>query len=428
MNAGTESADTTDGSNPSPGASDAKQRVRSVVDDWHDRLVGISHDLWDHPELAYAEHHASALLCDTLEQAGIAVERGAFGLETAFVARVGDATGPNIVICCEYDALPVVGHACGHNVIATMGVGAGIAAASVALELGGTVTILGTPAEEGGGGKIKLLAAGAFDGADAAIMVHPEMGEVEYVPFLAADSVDVVMIGREAHASSSPWDGTNALDALVSGYVALQMMRSTLHSDEKLHVIITEGGVADNIIPARAVARCRVRAGTASRLAELMVRVEEIWHGAAIQVGCEVEMSWRGSYLDMINNRALAAAYRANGEALGRSFYPPEIVPREVAGSTDMGNVSHVVPAAHPVIEICPIGVACHTPEFAQWARSEKADNAIAAGAATMAMTAVDLWTRPELVAAIRAEFNAADRAEFAVAASPDFRVEPPSI
>jgi len=417
---------TVDTSTLSP--AEAKARVQSVVDDWHHRLIEISHDLWDHPELAYAEHHASAVLSDALEEAGLSVERAAFGIETAFIARSGDGTGPNLVICCEYDALPVIGHACGHNVIATMGIGAGIAAASVAAELGGTVTVLGTPAEEGGGGKIKLLAAGAFEGADAAIMVHPEMGEVEYVPFLAADSLDIVMIGREAHASSSPWDGVNALDAIVSGYVGIQMMRATLHSDEKLHMIITEGGVADNIIPARAAARCRVRAGTASRLAELTARAEEIWRGAAAQIGCGIELTWRGSYLDMINNRALAAAYRANGEAMGRSFYPPEIVPREVAGSTDMGNVSHVVPSAHPVIEICPIGVACHSPEFAEWARSDKADTAIAAGAATMAMTAVDLWTRPDLVAAIRAEFDQADRADFAVAAPADFRVEPPTV
>jgi len=406
----------------------AKELVRATVTDWHPRLVELSHDLWDRPELAYAEHHAAAVIAGVLESAGLDVERSAHGIETSFVARLGPADGPDVIICCEYDALPVIGHACGHNVIAAMGVGAGIAAAQVAGQLGGRVTVLGTPAEEGGGGKIKLLRAGAFDGAAAAIMVHPEMGEVEYVPFLAADSLEVTMLGQESHASSAPWDGINALDAVVSAYVGLQMMRATLHVDEKLHVIITEGGAADNVIPGRASARIRVRAGNAGRLAELKRRVEVIVQSAASQVGCSVDQRWRGNYLEMINNKTLAARYRANAELLGRSFYPPEMVPVEMAGSTDMGNVSHVVPAAHPVIEICPIGVACHSPEFATWARSEKADEAIAGGAAAMAMTAVDIWADAELRSAIRSEFEAAERADFDTAAPAHFVVGDPQL
>ncbi len=406
----------------------AKDHVRATVSHWHARLIELSHDLWDHPELAYAEHHAASVIADLLESAGLDVVRSAHGIETSFVGRLGPADGPDVIICCEYDALPVLGHACGHNVIAAMGVGAGIAAAEVAAQLGGRVTVLGTPAEEGGGGKIKLLREGAFDGATAAIMVHPEMGEVEYVPFLAADSLDVTMLGRESHASSSPWDGINALDAVVSAYVGLQMMRATLHSDEKVHVIITEGGVADNVIPGRASARIRVRAGTAGRLGDLKSRVEVIVQSAATQVGCAVDQRWRGNYLEMINNKTLAARYRANAESLGRTFYPPEIVPVEVAGSTDMGNVSHVVPAAHPVIEICPIGVACHSPEFATWARSEQADEAIAAGAAAMAMTAVDIWADPELRSAIRSEFDAAERADFDTAAPAHFATGDPQL
>jgi amidohydrolase len=388
---------------------DAKARIRERVADLHPRLVDASHAIWARPELAYREHFASEVLAGLLAAEGLEVTRPAFGLDTSFVATVGDPAGPNVVICCEYDALPDIGHACGHNVIGTIGIGAGLAAASVAAGLGGRVTVLGCPAEEGGGGKLALLDAGAFDGATAAMMVHGEMGDVEYVPYLANDQLDVVMRGRPSHASSAPWAGINALDALVLGYAAMLAMRGTLREDEKVHGIITEGGTADNVVPERAVGTFRVRAGTAARLGPLRERLASCYRGAAEQVGCEADLTWRGAYLDVRSNRTLARVYRRNAEALGREFFEPEIVPASVAGSTDMGNVSYAVPVIHPVMTVCPLGVSGHTPEFAEWAVSDLADRAIADGAAALAMTAVDLWCDDGLRRRVREEFDAID-------------------
>ena len=386
----------------------AKQRVRDRVAELHPVLVEASHAIWARPELAYEESFASGLLAGILGEHGLDVTHPAYGLDTSFVARVGDPDGPDVVICCEYDALPGIGHACGHNVIGAIGLGAGLAAATVAADLGGRVTILGCPAEEGGGGKVRLLEAGAFDGATAAMMVHGEMGDVEYVPYLANDQLDVVMRGRPAHASSAPWAGVNALDALVLGYTAMLAMRGTLREDEKVHGIITEGGTADNVVPERAVGTFRVRAGTAARLQPLKQRLAACYRGAAEQVGCEADLTWRGAYLDVRSNRTLARVYRRNAEALGREFFEPEVVPASVAGSTDMGNVSYAVPVIHPVMTVCPLGVSGHTPEFAEWAVSDLADGAVADGAAALAMTAVDLWCDEGLRRSVREEFDLA--------------------
>lgn len=384
-----------------------KQRVESYVDGIAAELVAASRAIHARPELAYEERYACARLADLIEAHGVPVERGAYGVETAFVARAG-TRGPNVVVCCEYDALPGIGHGCGHNVIGTAGVGAGLALASLVDEAGGRVTILGTPAEEqGGGGKKRLLAAGAFADGDVAMMVHPEPGDVEYVPYLANEQLHVAMHGKAAHASSTPWAGVNALDALVLGYMAVAALRQHLRDDEKVHGIILDGGKADNIVPDHASARFRVRARTKERLEPLKTRVLACFEGAAAQTGARLEHRWLGGYADMRSNRTLAAAYRRNGERLGRTFVDPALIPASIAGSTDMGDVSYALPSIHPVIGMVPLGVVGHTEEFARWAGSEAGDRCVIDGAKALAMTGIDVWSRPDLLAGIRAEFAA---------------------
>jgi amidohydrolase len=392
---------------------EAKAAICALIDDHAPSLVALSHDIWEHPELAYEEHYAVARICRFFRDAGIHAAPGAYGLDTAFEIRAGHV-GPNVVVCCEYDALPDLGgpgphgaaHACGHNIIGAAGAGAGLALAVLAEELGGRVTILGTPAEEGGGGKIRLLRAGAFQDADVAMMIHPEPGDVAWVPYLASGYLDVVMRGRSAHASSSPWKGVNALDALVLGYTGVMALRATFQPDQKVAGIITNGGNRPNVIPEVASATFQVRARTFARLQQLRERVEACFMGAAAQAGAVCELQWRDGYKDLVSNRPLARAYQANAQGLGRRFVDPRRVPVEVAGSTDMGNVSYEVPSIHPVISMCPLSVAGHSREFVNHARSPAADAAVVDGAKAMAMTGIDVWLSVELLDAVRADFR----------------------
>lgn len=402
-----------------------KADVRTFIEGLAKELVWVSHQIHGHPELGYEERFASALLADTLEAHGVAVERGAFGLETCFIARAG-TTGPNVVVCCEYDALPEIGHGCGHNVIAAAGLGAGLALARHAEQLGGRVTVLGTPAEEqSGGGKIKLLAAGAFTDADVAMMIHPEPGDVERVPYLANDVLDITFHGRPAHASSSPWAGVNALDALVLGYQAMANLRQHIPPDHKVFGIITEGGQADNVVPARASGRFRARAPREEDLDRLRQRLLACFEGAALQTGSTLEHRWRGGYTNLVANKTLAAAYRLNGERLGRVFVEPELIPRHVAGSTDMGNVSKAVPTIHPVIKACELGVTGHSEAMRDAAVAPMADRAVVDGAAALAMTGIDVWLQPELLNRARAEFAARNGTDGRSPARVDADVKP---
>lgn len=384
----------------------AKRRACEIVDALADELVGASHAIHARPELKFEEHFAAATLVDLLRRHGLAVEHPAYGLDTAFVARAGHA-GPHVVVCCEYDALPDIGHGCGHNVIGTAGAGAGLAAAALADELGGRVSILGTPAEEGGGGKIVLLGRGAFDDVDAAMMIHPEPANVEIAPYLANETLVVTMHGRAAHASSSARHGVNALDALVLGYQACQTVRASLRPDERVFGIITDGGTADNVVPAVAVARYRIRARTRERLGRLRDRVVACFEGAARQIGATCTVDTIAGYADLRANTALAAAFRTNAETLGRRFLDPASIPWDVAGSTDMGDVSHVVPTIHPVLDI---GTVCagHSIEMTAASIAPGADRCLIDGAKAMAMTIVDHWTDVELRRRVRNEFDRA--------------------
>jgi amidohydrolase len=384
----------------------AKREAVTRVDGLAAELVGVAHRIHAHPEVAHHERRAAALLADAFERRGLQVERGAYGMPTAFAARAGPAGGAHVIVCCEYDALPDLGHACGHNVIAAAGLGAGLALAPLARRLGARLTVLGTPAEEGGGGKIVLADRGAFDGADAAMVVHPASYETVLPHINAVSTLDVAVTGRPAHASMYPDRGINALDALVMGYVGVAALRQHIRATDRVHGIFTDGGEAPNVVPAHAAGRFMVRSATEVELRALRRRVVACFQAGAVATGASLRARWvPPTYVEMRPSLPLAAAFEANLRVLGRRPIPPRELPVSIAGSTDMGNVSRRVPAIHPMLAISPPDAVPHTPEFARWARSSTADRALLDGARAMAMTALDVWLRPELRAAMAAAF-----------------------
>jgi len=381
-----------------------KDRIRAEVEARADLLVDASHQIHAHPELNYDEHFAHDLLTSVLAGEGLAVERGAFDLDTAFVARAG-SSGPVIAVLCEYDALPGIGHACGHNIIATAGLGAGLAAAAVADDVGGRVVVLGTPAEEGGGGKILMAQRGAFDDVDAALMVHPAGADLARMDVIAVQELTATYTGEAAHAAAFPHRGRNALDAAVLGYLNVAALRQHIRPTERVHGIVTEGGDKPNIVPARARTEWMVRSGSIRTLAPLKDRVEACLRAGAVAAGCEVDIAWKAVvYADMLDNDVMVDLYTANAAVLGRHMV--ETDPKAaVVGSTDMGNVSYLVPSIHPMIQAAPHGVPIHTPEFAGHASSEAGDRAVIDGAIAMAWTIADLWLGDGVLAAAQAEF-----------------------
>ena len=384
-----------------------KERLRAEVESRADRLVEASHQIHEHPETNYEERFAHDLLTGVLEEEGLEVERSAFGVDTAFAARAGES-GPTIAVLLEYDALPGIGHACGHNIIATAGLGAGLAAAALADELGGRVLVVGSPAEEGGGGKVRLLDGGAFAGVDAALMVHPADAELLAMDVVALHQAHVTYRGEAAHAAAFPHRGRNALDAAVLGYVAVAALRQHVDPGERLHGIITDGGDKPNIVPAYARAEWIVRSPTVAGLDALRERFLACLRGGAEAAGCEMEVSWIDPvYADMIDSQAIGERYRANAEALGRVVRVPSAADR-VVGSTDMGNVSYAVPSIHPMIRVAPPGVAIHTPAFAGYAGGPEGDAAVIDGAKALAWTVADLWLDGGLVARAHDEWRTA--------------------
>lgn len=385
----------------------AKQRLAAEVDARADCLISVSHRIHETPELCFEEHTAHDLLCSVLEGAGLEVERSAFGLDTAFVARAG-SSGPNLAVICEYDALPEIGHACGHNIIAAAGLGAGLAAATAAEELGGQVSVIGAPAEEGGGGKCHLLDRGAFEGISAAMMVHPANHELTRMSTIAVEQLEVAYSGRSAHAAAAPHKGRNALDAAVLGYMNVAALRQHIRVDERIHGIFTRAGDKPNVVPHEAAAEWYVRSPRLDSLGELKSRVVACLEAGAAAAG--VEMAYRRKapvYADMIDNRVILDLYAGNAASAGRTAGEP-LPGSAVVGSTDMGNVSYAVPSIHPIIKAAPSEVSIHTPEFADHARSRDGDQAVLDGAKIMAMTIADLWLDP--AALDRAADELADR------------------
>jgi amidohydrolase len=385
---------------------DVKQRLCEEVDKRADLLLEASHEIHAHPELNFEEHFAHDLLTSILEAEGLPVERSARGIETAFEARAG-TDGPVIAVLCEYDALPAIGHACGHNIIGTAGLGAGLAAAALAEELGGRVVIMGTPAEEGGGGKVYLADRGAFDDVDAAMMVHPGGADLVRMDVIAVQQIWVEYEGEAAHAAAFPWKGRNALDAAVLGYMNVAALRQHIKPTERIHGIFTEAGDKPNIVPKHTAAQWYVRSPTVKGLAQLKERVFTCLDAGAAAAGCSMSHEWKDpAYFDMLDNGPMVQAYVANAERVGRTPVDPAAAGTPVVGSTDMGNVSYRVPSIHPMIKVAPAHVSIHSPEFTAYARSADGDQAVLDGAKTMAMTVADLWLQPGLIDTVRTEFE----------------------
>jgi amidohydrolase len=374
-----------------------KATAETTVERELGRLVELSHTIHANPETSFQETKAAAWTADVLEDSGFSVTRGAYDLPTSFVARAGH--GPFVVaLCAEYDALPEVGHACGHNIIAAASVGAGLALAEVADPADMTVVVVGTPAEEGGGGKITMLERGAFDGVHAAMMVHPWPTERLEARCLAVTHFDVTFTGLEAHASAAPWKGVNAADAMTLAQVALGLLRQQLRPNDQVHGVIREGGKAANIIPAHVVGRFMCRAASLADLAILEPRVRRCFEAAALATGAAVEFEELAPvYSHMHSDGALLGAYRANAEALGRHFDLDDAGDDPPSLSTDMANVSLAVPSIHPMIAIDSNGAVNHQHEFAAACTTPSADRALRDGAVGMAWTAIDAALTPEL-------------------------------
>ena len=379
-----------------------------TIDAASESLRALSMDIHSHPEENYEEVHAHAALTSFLSDAGFDVTRSAYGMETAFEATKGSG-GPTIAVLCEYDALPGIGHACGHNLIAISGAAAGLAAAN-ALEregVDGTVRVLGSPAEEGGGGKIRLIDEGAFEDVGAAMMIHPGTGDIVYPFVLAIDTGFVEFRGKNAHAAGAPWEGRNALDALVLAYQAIALLRQQSHPTVRIHGKIHHGGEKPNIIPDYAQAEFYVRAPQEGRLNEMIKRVEDCFAGAALATSCEWSVEWQGPrYSNMANNGPLAEAYGRRWLDLGVRAMDLDGSKEGSFGSTDMGNVSHVVPSIHPMYNI-PHESGNHTAQFTAAASSAEGHGLTLTATKAMAHTALDWLTDPDLRDRTLADFEA---------------------
>ncbi|MBI3637098.1 MAG: M20 family metallopeptidase [Candidatus Rokubacteria bacterium] len=387
---------------------DVKPRVAEAVDRLADELESLSHRIHDNPELAFKEEKAHGWLTDFLERHGARVERGVGGLATAFRATIpGRGPGPTIAIMAEYDALPGIGHACGHNVIATAGCGAGaaIAAALGALPFPGTIQVIGTPAEEGGAGKVKLMNAGVFKDVAAALMIHGRCGTLAWRPSLGIIKVKVEFHGTAAHASSWPWRGVNALNAVIQLFVALDLMRQQIRPDARVHGVITKGGEQANIIPEYTSAEFYLRALATEYCHELVRRFTACAEGAATATGCRVTVTVDPTIHEPLRpNETMAGLFRKNLELIDFPEDPDD--GQAGYGSTDCGNVSQVIPTIHPYIRISPDGVPGHSREFAQWARSPLARTGMLAGAKALALTALDLLASPEALRRAKDDFS----------------------
>ena len=383
-----------------------KRDVCAAIDGLREELVAVSHAIHANPELAFEERFAANLLTKTVEKHELKVERGAYQVETAYAAEFGPANAPVMSLLSEYDALPGIGHACGHNIIATAGLGAALGLSKLGPKLAGRVRYMGTPAEERGGGKEVMAQHGAFDGVDASMMVHPAGFDMVTMPVIALAEVEVVYHGRAAHASAMAFRGLNALDALVTAYQSIAQLRQHIQQTERIHGIIVEGGMAPNIVPERAAGRFYVRARDGVELAALKKRVQACFEAGALATGTRLESKWgRVDCLDLKTSWPLASAYEANARALGRELLDPSTLPPGLAGSTDMGNVSHRVPSIHPMIQVSPPHVVIHNAEFTAYAKSERGDQAIVDGAKALAMTTLDFFASADLRQAAKSEF-----------------------
>ncbi|WP_168413109.1 M20 family metallopeptidase [Bacillus salacetis] len=383
-----------------------KQRIVDEIDQLKTVFEEISIYIGENPELGHEEFKASKILSETLEDFGFDVEMETCDLPTAFRAVFDSGkAGPVIGFMAEYDALPEVGHACGHNLIGTMGIAAGIGLSKIISETGGKVVVYGTPAEETRGGKVTMAEAGLFNELDAALMVHPLNSYVKSGSSLAMDAIQFEFFGKSTHAAASPQDGINALDAVIQTFNSINAMRQHILPTARIHGIITEGGKAANVTPDYAAAQFYVRGTSREYVNELTEKVKKCAEGAALQTGASMKHSfYEFSYDDMITNMELSEAFTNELVSLGvdRGEIQEQ---RDGSGSLDMGNVSQFVPAIHPYIKITEGAYACHTHEFREAAMTDQAREAMIIGAKAMALTGCEVLTNRELLNEIKKEF-----------------------
>ena len=383
-----------------------KSQVCLDIDKRAADLIEISREIHAHPELNFEEHFAHNILSEYIADAGMKVTRGAFELETAFDVVIKGGAGPTVAVLCEYDALPGIGHACGHNIIAAAGLGAGVALSAVVELCGGSLRLMGTPAEEGGGGKIEMARKGAFKNIDAAMMIHPADRDLARMNAIAIQQLIVRYEGLAAHAAVSPYKGKNALDAAVLGYMNVAALRQHIRSTERVHGIFTKSGEKPNIVPRQAEMDWYVRSDDIESLAPLKKRVAKCLEAGAMAADCTINFEWqKNTYADMVDNLPLLNSYIQNSAQFGR-ILTSEYLAGTGGGSTDMGNLSYLVPSIHPMLQVAPSGVSLHSAEFAEYTAGESANAAILDGAKIMAMTAIDMWLSDTLQAQVDQAFG----------------------
>ena len=381
-----------------------KEKLRAELETRRSELVRLSLNIHDNPELGFQEVKAASWLSDYLKSNGFSVERNIAGLSTAFRAVYGEGK-PKIVVLAEYDALPGIGHGCGHNIIAASAVGAGVASKIVVDNLGGSIIVLGTPGEENFGSKIDMVKAGIFDDVDVAMMVHPSILNIAMERMLASSSLEVEFFGKAAHAAVQPSQGINALEAIILAFNSINSLRQHIKEQARIHGIITDGGEAPNVVPAHSAAKFIIRAPDYAYLEELQGKVLNCFKGASLASGARLEYRWGDKvYAPIKNNVALAKLFSDNLELMGRRL---DVFDLQIPfGSSDMGNVSQVVPSIHPMVAIVSPKVSLHSAEFASAAASEAGHQGLLDAAKAMAMTMVDVIGRPEVLEKIKQEFR----------------------
>lgn len=379
--------------------------IRRHLDEIAPDIQDVARQIHRHAETAFEETQSSALLCDLLERHGFAVQRGASGMATAFIADSG-REGPAVAFVSEYDALRGLGHACGHNLIGTGSAGAGIALAMALQEAGlpGRVRVVGSPAEEGGGGKIPLCHDGVFDEYDAALIFHPSDRTMAVMYALACTHWSWAFTGRAAHAATDPQQGINALDAFVHAYNGIALWRQQLRDDARVHGFVKEGGTAPNIIPERTSGEFLTRARDGAYLREMNVRFRAIFEAAAAATGCTLDLREEETYLDLRSNPVLAA--RMNDHLAAVGLDPQPTIPWDRVGSTDVGDLSYAAPTLHPEVAIVDEGVSCHTHQFREAADSERGYRALIQGAAALALTGAEVVADDAVREQVRAAFR----------------------
>jgi amidohydrolase len=384
---------------------EVKLRVTNSVDTRQNELWGIASTLYENPETSFNEFQSAKLLTDFLEKEGFKTEKGVGGLETAFQASHSkNGHTPVVAFLAEYDALPKIGHACGHNLIAAAAVGAGLGVATVLDQLKGQIRVIGTPAEEGGGGKRIMVDAGVFEDVDVAMMFHPASKNMVFRGSLASLRLNVEFYGKTSHAAASPQDGINALDAMILTFNNVNALRQHFELKDRIAGIITHGGDAANIIPGYTAAEFSVRGESETRRGEVLQKLINCAEAAALATGCELKYETSPGYTEIVPNRVIGNLFAKNLTTLGREVVDPE--PNERMGSTDMGNVSKVVPSIHPYLETVPKEIAGHTVEFREICMSEKGKSSLLDAAKAMAMTAVELLINPQLIREARTELG----------------------